>query len=221
MRSHGMADPVAPTAVGQPPARQEASEDLETTDTMALSRNGLGSWDVQQQASPGLPHQPSGWLDEEPRPSRHARRAKLRETRATERRRRLALQAAYVVALGLASYLLLGGLGLVALPFNPASLILGGNSPGSDHPATSPGPAETFTEPSAGSLTDESEPASTPTASISAAATSIPTAATGTPTSGPTAGPTPSATASPTPTPKNHKPTAPPGQTKKPTTQPP
>jgi hypothetical protein len=100
--------------VGQSPARPQATEDLETTDTTDLSASGLGWWEAQQQAAPHLPQQPSGWLDEEPRPSRHARRAEPKEPGANERRRRLALQAAYVVALGLASYLLLGV--LIELP---------------------------------------------------------------------------------------------------------
>jgi len=219
-RSHGTVSPVDPTAVGHSTAWPQATEDLETTDTADLSGSGLGSWGAEQQAAPDLPQQPSGWLDEEPRPSRHARRPEPKDPGAKERRRRLALQAAYVVALGLASYLLLGGLGLVALPFNPASLIPGGNSPGSDQPASPPGPADTFTEPSVGPLTGQPEPVSTSTTSSPVAASPVPTA-TGSAPSTPTAGPTPSATASPTPTPKNHKPTAPPGQTKKPTTPPP
>jgi hypothetical protein len=215
MRSHGMADAVDRRAVGQPPGR-EAGGDLETTDTIDLSRGGFGSWNVQQQAPPTVPRQQSGLPDNPPRPTRHARRAQSRKAGGTERRRRLTLQAAYIVALGMTSYLLLGGLGLVALPFDPASLLRGGESPGSDQPATSPGPVETFTSPGAGPLTEESPPVPIPT-SASAAATPSPTPI-GTPTSGPTARSTPSATASPTPT-KKHP--TPPGQTRKPTKPPP
>jgi hypothetical protein len=219
-RSHGTASPMERTAAGQPPAWRQATEDLEATETMDLSGSGLGPWEAQQQAAPGPSQQPSGWLDEEPRPGRHARRAEPQEPGTNERRRRLALQAAYVVALAMASYLLLGGLGLVALPFNPASLIPGGGPPGSEHPAPSPGPAQTVTEPGAGPLTEESEPANAPMTTVPEASSPVPTPTSSAP-STPTAGPTPSATASPTPTPKNHKPTAPPGQTKKPTTPPP
>jgi hypothetical protein len=216
-RSHGTASPVDRTAVGQSPAWPQATEDLETTDTTDLSGSGLRWWEAQQRAAPDLPQQPSGWLNEEPRPSRHARRAEPKEPGANERRRRLALQAAYVFALGLASYLLLGGLGLVALPFNPASLIPGSNLPGSDQPATPPGPGDTFTEPSVDPLTGQPEPVSTPTTSAPVASSPIPTP-TGSALSTPTAGPTPSASASPTPT-KKHP--TPPGQTRKPTKPPP
>jgi hypothetical protein len=216
-RSHGTASPVDRTAVGQSPAWPQATEDLETTDTTNLSGSGLGWWEAKQRAAPDLPQQPSGWLNEDPRPSRHARRAGPREPGANERRRRLTLQAAYVVALGLSSYLLLGGIGLVALPFNPASLIPGNNSPGSDQPATPPGPADTFTEPSVGPLTGQPEPVSTPTMSAPVASSPVPTP-TSSALSTPTAGPTPSASASPTPT-KKHP--TPPGQTRKPTKPPP
>jgi hypothetical protein len=214
-RSRGAASPVDRTALGQPQA-WPVTEDLDATDTTDLSGSGLGWWEAQQ-AAPDLPQQPSGWLDEEPRPSRHARRAEPKEPGANERRRRLTLQAAYVVALGLSSYLLLGGLGLVALPFNPASLIPGSNSPGSDQPATPPGPADTFTEPSVGPLSGQPEPVSTPTTSAPVASSPVPTPTSSAP-STPTAGPTPSASASPTPT-KKHP--TPPGQTRKPTKPPP
>jgi hypothetical protein len=216
-RSHGTASPVDPTAVGHSAAWPQATEHLETTDTTDLSGSGLGWWGAEQQAASDLAQQPSGWLDEEPRPSRHARRPEPKDPGANERRRRLALQTAYVVALGLASYLLLGGLGLVALPFNPASLIPGSNSPGSDQPATPPGPADTVTEPSVDPLTGQPEPVSTPTTSGPVASSPIPTP-TGSALLTPTAGPTPSASASPTPT-KKHP--TPPGQTRKPTKPPP
>jgi hypothetical protein len=218
-RSPGITGPVDRTAVGEPSAARESRENLETTDTMDLSRSGLACWNTQQRATlaPDIPRQPGG-IDEEPRPGRHARRGARREPGTIDRRRRLALQAAYVIALGLCSYLLVGGLGLVALPFDPASLIPGGNSPASDQPATPPGPADTVTEPSVGSLTEQPEPVSTPTTSAPVASSSVPTPTSSAP-STPTAGSTPSATASPTPTPTKHKPT-PPGQTRKPTKPP-
>jgi hypothetical protein len=217
-RAATIAATVDPAALGQLPGWTEAGADPETTDTMDLSGGGLASSNTQQRSTPApdIPRQPGG-IDDKPRPRRHARPT-LREPGTIDRRRRLSLQATYVVALGLCSYLLLGGLGIVALPFDPASLIPGSNSPGSDQPATPPGPADTFTEPSAGSLTEQPEPLSTPTTSAPFASSSVPTPTSPAP-STPTVGSTPSATASPTPTPTKHNPT-PPGQTRKPTKPP-
>ena len=212
----GVADTVDHAALGQPPGRRGAEADVETTDTMDLSRSGLGSWDVQQRTAPGLPRQPGG-RDEVPHQSRHARRRSLREPGRIDRRRRLALQAAYVIAFGLSSYLLLGGLGLVTLPFDPASLIPGTSSPGSHQPTTPPGSANTGTEPSVGSLTQQPELVSTPTLDAPVASSPVPTP-TSSALSTPKASQTPAATASPTPT-KKHP--TPPGQTRKPTKPPP
>ncbi len=214
-RSHGTSGLVDQTVVGDSYARREPMEDLEATDTMELSRTGLTPWDARERTS-GPPRPPEG-LDEARRPGGHARRRALRERSRIDRRRRLALQAAYVITLGLCSYLLLGGLGLVTLPFDPASLIPGNDSPASDQPATPPGPADTGTGPSVGSLTQQPEPVSTPTlnAPVASSPVSTPTSSA---LSTPEASPPPSASASPTPT-KKHP--TPPGQTRKPTKPPP
>ena len=214
-RSPGTSGPVDQTVAGDPPAQREPIDDLAATDTIELSRAGHAPWDVRERTA-GLPRPPEE-LDQARRPSGHARRRALREPTRIDRRRRLALQAAYVIAFGLSSYLLLGGLGLVTLPFDPASLIPGNDSPGSDQPATPPGPADTGTEPSVDSFTQQQEPVSTPTLNAPVASSPVPTP-TSSARSTPPPRPTASATASPTPT-KKHP--TPPGQTRKPTKPPP
>jgi hypothetical protein len=214
-RSGGTSGLIDQTVVGNPPARRASMEDLEATDTMELSRSRLTPRDTRERTA-GPPRRP-GRLDGARRPGGHVRRRAVREPSGIGRRRRLALQAAYVIAFGLCSYLLLGGLGLVTLPFDPASLIPGSDSSGSDQPITPPGPADTGIEPSVGSFTQHPEPVGTPTMNASVASSPVPTP-TSSALSTPTGSPTPPAAASPTPT-KKHP--TPPGQTRKPTKPPP
>jgi hypothetical protein len=204
----------------RPLVGRETGEDLETTHTMELAGSGPGSRETWRSPATDQHSRPT----EAPSRAagrRHARRDEPAGQDRVDRRRRLTLQAGYVCTLALACYLLLGGIGVVGLPFNPVSLIPGGDSRGSGHPTAPPSAGEVVPSPSTDSFTAE-EPTNTRSTRDPEASTSMPTPTAALEAAAATASPTPSATppptAEPSTSPKNHKPTAPPGQTKKPTT---
>lgn len=193
---------------------RQARDAPETGDTTELPRTSSAQAATAEAAYRHGNQQ--DWPSDRPeQQSRHARHGGWSLAGGDGRGLRVLTWLALAVAGAFTGYLLLAGIGLVGLPFGPRSL---SDVPGSSSgdPPGSPGPEEFV-----GSPTPESTEASV---SPSYSSTGGPVLITSS--AEPTAGspstttvPTPSATSSPTP--NNHKPSTPPGQTRKPTTPPP